>query len=65
MKLSNSTPTTRSALEKQAQTHEAIANPNDTSILGNPAITPGFVKQVNEVQQLFSASGTIPPDRTI
>jgi general secretion pathway protein D len=47
-------PDNKVALEKQARTNAAIANPNDTSILGNPAITPGFVKRVNEVQQLFS-----------
>jgi general secretion pathway protein D len=46
-------PDNKVALEKQARTNEAIANPNDTSILGNPAVTPGFIKRVNEVQQLF------------
>jgi general secretion pathway protein D len=33
--------------------NRALANPNDTSILGNPAITPAFVDRVNEVQRLF------------
>jgi general secretion pathway protein D len=47
-------PDNKVALEKQQRTNEAINNPNDTSILGNPAITPGFVGRVNEVQRLFA-----------
>jgi general secretion pathway protein D len=47
-------PDNKVAQEKQARTNAAIANPNDTSILGNPAVTPGFIKRVNEVGQLFS-----------
>ena len=46
-------PDDPAALEKQRRTDEAIANPNDTSILGNVAVTPGFVDKVNHVQQLF------------
>lgn len=46
-------PQDQAALEKQMAINRALANPNDTSLLGNPAITPGFVKQVNEVQKLF------------
>jgi len=47
-------PNNKLALEKQAAINRAVANPNDTTLLGNPAITPGFVNKVNEVQQLFS-----------
>jgi general secretion pathway protein D len=47
-------PDNKLAQEKLAATNEALANPNDTRLLGNPAITPGFVNQVNEVQQLFA-----------
>ena len=47
-------PDDKLALEKQQRTDAAIANPNDTSILGNPAITPRFVDKVNEVQELFA-----------
>ncbi len=46
-------PNNRLAQEKLLATNRAIANPNDTSILGNVAITPGFVSRVNQVQQLF------------
>ncbi len=46
-------PNNKLANEKLVAIDRALANPNDTSILGNPAITPGFVKRVNEVQQLF------------
>jgi general secretion pathway protein D len=46
-------PNDRVANEKLIAINRALANPNDTSILGNPAITPGFVRRVNEVRQLF------------
>jgi general secretion pathway protein D len=46
-------PNDKVANEKLIAIDRALANPNDTSILGNVAITPGFVRQVNEVQQLF------------
>ncbi len=47
-------PNNKLANERLALINHAIANPNDTTQLGNPAITPGFVKRVNEVQQLFA-----------
>ena len=47
-------PNDKVALEKQKRTDEAINNPNDTGILGNPAVTPAFVNKVNEVQKLFA-----------
>ena len=46
-------PNNRAAQEKLVAVNRALANPNDTSILGNPAITPGFVDKLNRVQQLF------------
>ena len=46
-------PNNKLANEKLAQINHALANPNDTSLFGDPAVTPGFVSQVNEVQQLF------------
>ena len=46
-------PNNRAAQEKLVAVNRALANPNDTSILGNPAITPAFVAKVNRVQQLF------------
>jgi general secretion pathway protein D len=47
-------PNNKVANEKLAAINNALANPNDTTQLGNPAITPGFVNRVNEVQQLFA-----------
>jgi general secretion pathway protein D len=47
-------PNDKVAIDMQAKVNRALANPNDTSILGNPAVTPGFVKKVDEVQQLFA-----------
>jgi len=47
-------PNNKLANEKLAAINRALANPNDTTQLGNPAITPGFVNRVNEVQQLFA-----------
>ena len=49
-------PDDKVALEKQERTDEAINNPNDTHILGNPAVTPGLVKKVNEINDLFAQS---------
>jgi general secretion pathway protein D len=46
-------PNNAEARHRELVINRALANPNDTSILGNPAITPEFVKRVNEVQQLF------------
>ncbi|HEV3272505.1 MAG TPA: hypothetical protein VGZ93_10030 [Candidatus Methylacidiphilales bacterium] len=47
-------PNNKIANERQALITKALANPNDTSLLGDPSITPGFVDKVNEVQQLFA-----------
>jgi general secretion pathway protein D len=47
-------PDDKVALETQQRTDASIANPNDTSILGNPAVTPRFISNVNEVQELFA-----------
>jgi general secretion pathway protein D len=47
-------PNNQPANEKLAAINRALANPNDTTQLGNPAVTPGFVNRVNEVQQLFA-----------
>lgn len=47
-------PNNKVALEKQAAINRALANPNDTTLLGNPAITPGFVNKVDEIQQLLA-----------
>jgi len=47
-------PNNQLAQQKEAAINNALANPNDTTQLGNPAITPRFVNQVNEVQQLFA-----------
>ncbi|MCE0521427.1 MAG: hypothetical protein LV480_00775 [Methylacidiphilales bacterium] len=47
-------PNNQQANQKLAAINRALANPNDTSLLGNPAVTPRFVNQVNEVQQLFA-----------
>ena len=47
-------PNNQLANQKLAAINRAIDNPNDTSMLGNPAVTPRFVEKVNEVQQLFA-----------
>ena len=47
-------PNNKIANEKLAAINKALADPNDTTQLGNPAVTPGFVNRVNEVQQLFA-----------
>jgi len=46
-------PNNQLAHEKLNAINKALANPNDTSIFGNIAVTPGFVAKVNEVRQLF------------
>jgi general secretion pathway protein D len=46
-------PNNQLAIEKEATINRALANPNDTSLFGNAAVTPGFVDRVNRVQQLF------------
>jgi general secretion pathway protein D len=47
-------PNNKLANEKLAAINKAIADPNDTTLLGNSAVTPAFVDKVNEVQQLFA-----------
>jgi general secretion pathway protein D len=47
-------PNNALANQKLAEITRAVNNPNDTSVLGNPAVTPAFVKKINEVQQLFA-----------
>jgi general secretion pathway protein D len=47
-------PNNQLANQKLVAINREVDNPNDTSLLGNPAITPGFVNKVNEVQQLFA-----------
>jgi general secretion pathway protein D len=46
-------PNNPEAQRREVAINRAIANPNDTSLYGNVAITPGFVNRVNEVQNLF------------
>jgi general secretion pathway protein D len=47
-------PRNPEANKRMAAVQRALANPNDTSILGNPAVNPKFVGQVNKVQELFA-----------
>jgi general secretion pathway protein D len=47
-------PNNKEAQEKLVAINQALANPNDASLLGNPAINPAFVDKVNETQQLFA-----------
>jgi len=47
-------PNNKVAQEKEIAINRALANPDDTSLLGNQAITPGFVRKVNEVDRLFA-----------
>jgi len=47
-------PNNKPANEKLATINRALANPNDTTLLGNVAVTPGLVKKVNEIQDLFA-----------
>jgi general secretion pathway protein D len=46
-------PNNPEAQHRELAINRALANPNDTSLYGNVAITPGFVDRVNEVQDLF------------
>jgi general secretion pathway protein D len=46
-------PNNAEAQHREVAINRALANPNDTSLYGNAAITPGFVDRVNEVQNLF------------
>ena len=47
-------PNNKIANERLVLINRALANPNDTTLLGNTAVTPGFVNKVNEVQQLLA-----------
>jgi general secretion pathway protein D len=47
-------PNNKEANDKMAAIQRAMNNPNDTEILGNPAVTPHFVAKVDEVQRLFA-----------
>jgi general secretion pathway protein D len=47
-------PNNPEANRRLVAVQRALNNPNDTSTLGNPAVTPHFVEKVNEVQQLFA-----------
>ncbi|HEX4140144.1 MAG TPA: hypothetical protein VHY09_07335 [Candidatus Methylacidiphilales bacterium] len=47
-------PNNPEAQKRMAAIDRALNNPNDTSILGNPAVTPRFVDKVNRVQELFA-----------
>jgi general secretion pathway protein D len=47
-------PNNPEAQKRMAAIDRAVNNPNDTSILGNPAVTPKFVDKVNHVQELFA-----------
>jgi general secretion pathway protein D len=46
-------PNNAEAQHRELAINHALANPNDTSLYGNVAVTPGFVNRVNEVQNLF------------
>ena len=47
-------PNNPEAQKRLAAVDRATSNPNDTSILGNPAVTPKFIDKVNHVQELFA-----------
>ncbi len=47
-------PNNAEANRRMVAINRALDNPNDTSLLGNPAVTPGLVAKVNLVQQLFA-----------
>ena len=47
-------PNNKLANEKLAAINKALNDPNDTTLLGNPAVTPGLVNKVNEIRQLFA-----------
>ena len=46
-------PNNPEAQHRELAINRALANPSDTSLYGNIAITPGFVDRVNDVQNLF------------
>ncbi len=47
-------PNNKEANDKLIALDRMLADPNDTSLLGNPAVTPTLVKNVNEIQELFN-----------
>ncbi len=47
-------PNNADANTRMAAINRSLNNPNDTSILGNPAVTPHFVEKVNHIQELFA-----------
>jgi general secretion pathway protein D len=47
-------PNNALAQQKLAEIERAVNDPNNTSLLGNVAVTPAFVDKVNEIQQLFA-----------
>lgn len=46
-------PQNKKLQEQMAKVQESKSTPTDTSFLGNPAMNPNFVKQVDTVQSLF------------
>jgi general secretion pathway protein D len=50
----NYNPNNKEANARSAAITRALNNPNDTEVLGNPAVTPRFTDKVNRVQQLFA-----------
>jgi general secretion pathway protein D len=47
-------PNNTLANQKLAEINAAMADPNNTTMLGNPAVTPRFINKLNEVQELFA-----------
>ena len=47
-------PNNKLANEKLVAINDAVNNPNNTTLLGNVAVTPKLVEKVNEEQQLFA-----------
>jgi general secretion pathway protein D len=47
-------PNNKEANKKLADLDHMLANPNDTVLLGNPAVTPALVKKVGDIQELFA-----------
>jgi len=47
-------PNNQEANKRLAEVDHMLADPNDTTLLGNPAVTPALVKKVDEIQQLFA-----------
>ena len=47
-------PNNALANQKLVQINAAINDPNNTTLLGNPAVTPGFINKLNQVEQLLA-----------